>query len=78
VVTEVRRAIRARAAIDSKVDLALGLGRSEIVLDRVTLHPIDRLTLWRAGRFFNPHLGSLDAIHVMTALNLRPIDAFVT
>jgi hypothetical protein len=77
-VTELPRAIRHRAAIDPKVDLATSLAKSEVVLEKLVLHPIERLTLWRAGRIFEPHLRSLDAIHVMTALNLRPIDAFVT
>jgi hypothetical protein len=76
--TEVTRGVRGRAATDPKVDLVLSLGRAEIVLQRITLQPIDRLTLWRAGRFFEPHLRSFDAVHVMTALNVRPIDAFVT
>ena len=76
--TEVTRGVRNRAATDPTVDLALSLGRSEIILQRVTLHPIDRLTLWRAGRFFESRLRSFDAVHVMTALNVRPIDAFVT
>jgi uncharacterized protein len=78
VVTELPRAIRHKAAVDPKIDLATSLGKSEVVLERLVLHPIERLTLWRAGRIFEPHLRSLDAIHVMTALNLRPIEAFVT
>jgi hypothetical protein len=78
VVTEVPRAIRGRAAVDPEVDLDLGLGSSEVVLERVALHPINRLALWRAGRIFEPRLRSLDAIHVMAALELRPIKAFMT
>lgn len=76
--TEVPRAIRGRAAIDPDVDLDLSLGRSEIVLERVALHPVKRLSLWRAGRLFEPGLRSFDAIHVMTALEIRPIEAFVS
>lgn len=56
----------------------MSLGKSEIVLERVALHRIQRLALWRAGKLFDPHLRSLDAIHVMTAIDLRPIAAFVT
>lgn len=52
--------------------------RAEIVLQETALEPLNRLALWRAGRFFDPRLGSHDAIHVMTALDLRPIHAFVT
>lgn len=78
VVTELPRAIRHKAAIDPRIDLAVSLGKSERVFERLVLSPVERLTLWRAGRIFEPHLRSLDAIHVMTALELRPIDAFVT
>jgi hypothetical protein len=78
VLTELPRSIRARADIDSHLDVDLSLGRSEILLQRVDMHPVDRLTLWRAGRIFEPHLRSFDAVHVVTALNVRPIDAFVT
>jgi hypothetical protein len=76
--TELHRAIRAKAEINRHLDLDLSLGRSEIILQRVEMHPVDRLTLWRAGRYFEPHLRSFDAVHVMTALSVRPIDAFVT
>jgi uncharacterized protein len=76
--TELPRAIRHKAAIDRDVDLAVSLSRSEVVLDKVVLYPVERIALWRAGKIFEPHLRSLDAIHVMTALEHRPIDAFVT
>jgi predicted nucleic acid-binding protein len=77
-VTELPRAIRHRAAADPEVDLASSLGRSEEILEKLVLHPVEGLTLWHAGRIFEPRLRSLDAIHVMTALELRPIGAFVT
>jgi uncharacterized protein len=77
-VTEVPRAIRGRAAADPDVDLAEALGRAEVVLSRVALHPVSRIALWRAGRLFEPGLRSFDAVHLITALELRPIDAFVT
>jgi hypothetical protein len=78
VITEVPRAIRHKAASDPRVDLALDLRKAEVVLDATVLHPIGRLVLWRAGTVFEPHLRSLDAIHVMTALEVRPVRAFVT
>jgi hypothetical protein len=78
VVTELRRAVRSKAARDPALDLAALLSKAEIVLQEIALEPLNRLTLWRAGRFFDPRLGSLDAIHVMVALDLRPIYAFVT
>lgn len=68
--------MRRKAALDPTFDPHLT--KSEIVLQEIKLQPTNRLTLWRAARFFDPHLGSLDAIHVMTALDLRPIHAFVT
>jgi len=77
VVTELPRAIRHKAAGD-RIDLASGLGKADSLLEKLHLHPSRRLTLSRAGRLFEPHLRSLDAIHVMTAIDLRPIDAFVT
>jgi hypothetical protein len=70
--------MRRKAALDPAFDLTAHLNRSEILLQEIALQSLDRLTLWRAGRLFDPHLGSLDAIHVMTALDLRPIHAFVT
>ena len=45
----------------------------------MVLRPFDPLVLREAGELTEPHLGSLDAIHIVTALRLRPlIDAFVT
>jgi predicted nucleic acid-binding protein len=78
VVTELPRAIRHKAAVNRRIDLASSLTKSEILLEKLLLHPSGRLTFSRAGRLFDPHLGSLDAIHVMTAIDLRPIEAFVT
>jgi hypothetical protein len=77
-VTELPRAVRHKAAVDRRVNLRLSLGRAEVLLSMIALHPVGRLALWRAGRLFDPHLRSLDAIHVMTALELRPISAFVS
>jgi predicted nucleic acid-binding protein len=51
---------------------------AEILLEEFTLHPLDTAGLRRAARIFEPKLGSLDAIHVATAFEHRPIDAFVT
>jgi predicted nucleic acid-binding protein len=77
-VTEVTRAARREPGQTPPFVRAFNTIRAEILLEEVALHPIDRLTLWRAGRRFDPNLGSFDAIHVMTALDLRPIEAFVT
>jgi uncharacterized protein len=76
--TEVPRALRGDPEEDPAFDLPLGLRQAEVILDLFGLHPVTRVLLWRAGRIFEPGLRSLDAIHVMAALELRPIEAFVS
>jgi uncharacterized protein len=78
VLTEVPRALRRNTAMRSSVDLATLLRQASEVLDEVTLQPIGRDTLLDAGALGEPTLRSLDAIHVVTAVDLWPIDAFVT
>jgi predicted nucleic acid-binding protein len=58
--------------------LAPGLLRAEIFLEEFRIHPVEDDILRRAAALPYPHLGSLDAIHVATALALRPLAAFVT
>lgn len=77
-ITEVPRALRRIAATERNLDLAACLSKAEVVLEMIALHTVNRPTLRRAGRRFEPHLRSLDAIHVMTALELRPIEAFMS
>jgi predicted nucleic acid-binding protein len=77
-VTEVPRALRGAPEGDPVFDLAVSLRQAEILFGVFGLHRLRRLTLWRAGRIFEPGLRSLDAIHVTTALELRPIRAFVS
>jgi uncharacterized protein len=76
--TELPRAIRHKASSDRRIDLATSLRRSEVILDRLTLFRILPISLWRAGKIFEPKLRSLDAIHVITAVENPPIDAFVS
>jgi uncharacterized protein len=76
--TELPRAIRQRAGADPEVDLEVSLRRSEVLLDKLTLFRILPIFLWRAGKIFDPTLRSLDAIHVITALENPPVDAFVS
>ena len=78
VLTEVPRAIR-RAAADNP-DLPLGqlVELTAEVLDAVALLPVDRGLLTAAGALSEPALRALDAIHVAAAVNLSPIDAFVS
>jgi predicted nucleic acid-binding protein len=42
------------------------------------LCPLDYPLLAAAGAFAEPALRTLDAIHVATAVDLHPIDSFVT
>ena len=78
VMTEVRRALYRPAAEDPRFDLAASLRRADICLESTELHPVRQSILWRAANFFEPRLQALDAIHVVTALEVRPIDFFVT
>jgi len=78
VATEVRRGLQRKMATKQLVDPLTSLVVAEILLEEFILHPIDGAALRRAARFFEPNLGSLDAIHVVTAFAHRPVDAFVT
>ncbi|HJZ36176.1 MAG TPA: type II toxin-antitoxin system VapC family toxin [Solirubrobacterales bacterium] len=78
VMTEVRRGLHRTAADDPGFDLDTSLRRAELFLEMIELHPISRATLRHAADFFEPKLHTLDAIHVVSALEVRPIDFFVT
>ena len=78
VLTEVPRAIRRAAARDPRLALDILLDRADETLDGVALVPLDRALLLAAGALAEPALRALDAIHVAAAVDLAPIDAFVT
>jgi predicted nucleic acid-binding protein len=78
VLTEVPRAVRRAAAHDPELPLRTLLDRSGNVLDAVALLGLDRALLAAAGAFSEPVLRALDAIHVAAAVDLSPIDAFVS
>ena len=78
VLTEIPRAIRRAAADDPRLDPDRLLARTGEVVDALGLLPIERALLLAAGALSEPALRALDAIHVAAALDLRPIDAFVT
>jgi hypothetical protein len=63
VVTEVPRAVRRKPEPDPTYDPALGLVKAEILLEDVTLHPIDRPTppTTRACRSGHPVRENLSA-----------------
>ena len=78
VLTEVPRALRRAAATRRGVDLESRLRRAAEQLDAISLRSVEEGLLVGAGLLAEPDLRSLDAIHVVTALHVYPIDAFVT
>jgi uncharacterized protein len=75
---EVPRAIRRATAADSGLDAALLVERARDLLDAVALLPLDAGVLELAGSLTEPALRTLDAIHVASALELSPVDSFVS
>lgn len=78
VLAEVPRALRRIASEDPGVELRLLLERVEQLFDAMTMAPVESVLLEAAGEIPEPGLRTLDAIHVITALYLRPVDAFLT
>jgi predicted nucleic acid-binding protein len=78
VLTEVPRAIRRAAAADPRLAQDVLVDRAGQVLDAVALLPLDRALLLAAGALAEPALRSLDAIHVASAVDVGPLDGFVS
>jgi predicted nucleic acid-binding protein len=78
VLTEVPRAVRRAAADDPRLNLDVLMDRAGQTLDAVALLPLDRALLLAAGALAEPALRALDAIHVAAAVDLGPLDGFVT
>ena len=78
VLAEVPRAIRRAAARDPRLTLDVLIQRADETLDGVALLPVERALLLAAGALAEPALRALDAIHVAAAVDLAPIDGFVT
>jgi uncharacterized protein len=78
VLTEIPRAVRRAAALDPDLPLDLLLERAGALIEVLALRPLDRALLAGAGALSEPALRALDAIHVAAAVDLDPIDAFVT
>jgi uncharacterized protein len=76
--TELPRAIRRATAGDPSLPAERLLGRAGELLDAVALLPLDRPLLIGAGSLPEPALRALDAIHVAAAVDLSPLDAFVS
>jgi len=75
---EVPRAIRRAASRDPRLPLELLLARAGELFDALALLALDRQLLGAAGALTEPSLRSLDAVHVIAAVALSPLDAFVS
>jgi predicted nucleic acid-binding protein len=78
VLTELPRAVRRAVDDDPGLPLELLLERAGAVLEAIALRPLDRPLLALAGALDEPALRALDAIHVACAVDLHPVDTFVT
>jgi uncharacterized protein len=78
VLTEVPRAVRRATAHDRELPAELLIERTAELLEAVALLPLDRPLLAAAGALAEPALRALDVIHVAAAIDLAPIDAFVS
>lgn len=78
VLVEVPRAIRRAVAHDPQLSPDALLEQAGEVLDSVALLPVDQAMLIAAGALDEPTLRALDAIHVAAALELSPVNAFVS
>jgi predicted nucleic acid-binding protein len=76
--TEIPRALRRAAGDDPALPLDLLLERAGAVVEAVALRPLDRALLAAAGALSEPALRPLDAIHVASAIDLHPVDTFLT
>jgi predicted nucleic acid-binding protein len=78
VLTEIPRAVRRAVAKDPALPLDMLLKRAGQLIDVLALRPLDRALLAGAGALAEPALRALDAIHVASAVDLDPVEAFVT
>jgi uncharacterized protein len=78
VVAEITRAVRRAGAREPALPVERLIERTEELLEAVALLPLDHALLAAAGALREPALRTLDAIHVASAIDLAPIDAFVS
>ena len=78
VLTEVPRALQRATSEDERLSLRPLLQQARELISAIALQPLDTGLLTGAGALAEPSLRSLDAIHVIAAVSLHPIDAFVT
>jgi predicted nucleic acid-binding protein len=78
VLTEVPRAIRRAGTHDPRLPLKVLLARAGELFEALALLPLDGGLLSAAGALAEPALRALDAIHVVAAIAVSPIDSFVS
>lgn len=76
--TEVPRAIRRATTHEPELPADTLLARAAELFEALALLALDRDLLAAAGALAEPALRSLDAIHVIAAIALSPLDAFVS
>jgi predicted nucleic acid-binding protein len=76
--TEVPRAIRRAASEDPQLPLVLLLQRAGELFDALGLLAVERELLLAAGTLDETALRSLDAIHIVAAIALSPVDGFIS
>jgi predicted nucleic acid-binding protein len=76
--TEVPRAIRRATTHEPALPADTLLARAAELFEALALLALDRDLLAAAGALAEPALRSLDAIHVIAAVALSPLDAFVS
>jgi predicted nucleic acid-binding protein len=76
--TEVPRAIRRATTHEAELPAEKLLARAAELFDALALLALDRDLLAAAGALTEPALRSLDAIHLIAAIALSPLDAFVS
>ena len=52
--------------------------RTGDLVDAIALQPVDRALLLAAGALTAPTFRALDAIHIAAAVDLAPLDGFLT
>ena len=78
VLIELPRATRRAAAHDPRLPLDALIARAGELLEALALLRLDHGLLTAAGALAEPALWALDAIHVAAAVDLSPLDAFVS
>jgi predicted nucleic acid-binding protein len=78
VLTEIPRAVRRAVVDDPRLSVDVLTQRAGAVIDALGLVPLDRPLLLAAGALSEPALRALDSIHIAAAVDVSPLDGFVT